>query len=159
MKRCPACRRTFADDTITFCLIDGSILSAPYDPQTTGPDSKSRSAPVTEFLAPEPSSKSKGRFVIGIIFALSFLVMNICLLVPIGNRGMSWQEAGLGLIPSALVALICFVLLVVGVGARGRSRATRWWLAALLWSLLVGGIVTFTTTTSYERDLSYAESE
>lgn len=34
MKSCPACNRTF-DDTMTFCLVDGSILSAPFDPQAT----------------------------------------------------------------------------------------------------------------------------
>jgi formylglycine-generating enzyme required for sulfatase activity len=34
MKSCPTCKRTF-DDTMTFCLVDGSILSAPFDPQAT----------------------------------------------------------------------------------------------------------------------------
>src|SRR6267378_2094205 len=34
MKSCPTCNRTYADDTLTFCLVDGSILSAPYEPQT-----------------------------------------------------------------------------------------------------------------------------
>ena len=34
MKSCPTCSRTF-DDTFTFCLVDGAILSAPYDPQAT----------------------------------------------------------------------------------------------------------------------------
>ena len=29
MKRCPTCSRTF-EDTLTYCLIDGSILSAPF---------------------------------------------------------------------------------------------------------------------------------
>lgn len=31
MKSCPTCNRTF-EDTFTFCLVDGSILSAPFDP-------------------------------------------------------------------------------------------------------------------------------
>src|SRR5881396_2190283 len=31
MKQCPQCKRTYSDETITFCLVDGSILSAPYD--------------------------------------------------------------------------------------------------------------------------------
>jgi len=31
MKSCPTCNRTF-EDTLTFCLVDGSILSAPFDP-------------------------------------------------------------------------------------------------------------------------------
>src|SRR5437764_6658562 len=35
MKSCPACNRTYADDTLTFCLDDGALLSAPYDPQAT----------------------------------------------------------------------------------------------------------------------------
>jgi len=101
------------------------------------------------------------RKVIWIVFALSFLVLNICLLVPIGNRAMSWEEAALGLIPSALVALICLALLVVGVGAKDSSRSHAWrlWTAALLWSLLVGGIVTYATTSSYEENMSRARSE
>ena len=35
MKKCPTCNRTYADDTLRFCLDDGSILSAAYDPQAT----------------------------------------------------------------------------------------------------------------------------
>ncbi len=35
MKRCPQCNRTYADETITFCLADGTLLSAPYDPGAT----------------------------------------------------------------------------------------------------------------------------
>jgi TonB family protein len=34
MKKCPTCNRTF-EDTLTFCLVDGSVLSPPYDPETT----------------------------------------------------------------------------------------------------------------------------
>lgn len=32
MKSCPTCQRTF-DETTVFCLVDGSILSAPFDPE------------------------------------------------------------------------------------------------------------------------------
>ncbi|MEK6334204.1 MAG: hypothetical protein AABM67_04590 [Acidobacteriota bacterium] len=35
MKSCPTCKRTYADDTLTFCLADGALLSAPYDPHAT----------------------------------------------------------------------------------------------------------------------------
>jgi hypothetical protein len=35
MKRCPTCNRTYPDDTLAFCLVDGSVLSAPYDPEAT----------------------------------------------------------------------------------------------------------------------------
>ena len=48
MKSCPTCNRTF-EDTLTYCLIDGSILSAPFDPQATQkfstPDNLAPTAP------------------------------------------------------------------------------------------------------------------
>lgn len=165
MKRCPTCRRTFADDTLSFCLVDGSILSAPYDPQATPIDStgRSNSSPLTEFL---PTERSRGkvrfvRYIIWTVFGVAFLVLNICLLVPIVDRGMSWQEAAMGIVPGALAAFICFVLLLAGVGVKygSRSRVWRFWMAALLWSLLIGGIVTYATTTSYESNMRRAYSE
>lgn len=51
MKSCPTCNRTYPDDTLAFCLEDGSILSAPYDPETT------QSFPYS--LNPEPSKGAK----------------------------------------------------------------------------------------------------
>ncbi|HEY8205402.1 MAG TPA: hypothetical protein VIF81_11790 [Pyrinomonadaceae bacterium] len=57
MKSCPTCNRTF-EDTFTFCLIDGSVLSAPFDPASTKERSPSRDsvAPPTEVISatPEP---------------------------------------------------------------------------------------------------------
>lgn len=35
MKKCPQCSRTYADETLSFCLEDGALLSAAYDPQET----------------------------------------------------------------------------------------------------------------------------
>lgn len=35
MKSCPTCGSTYADDTIRFCLVDGAVLSAPYEAQNT----------------------------------------------------------------------------------------------------------------------------
>src|SRR5215208_305565 len=35
MKQCPTCNRTYADETLTYCLDDGSLLSAPYDSEAT----------------------------------------------------------------------------------------------------------------------------
>jgi hypothetical protein len=59
MKSCPTCSRTYADETLTFCLIDGSILSAPYVPQAPSSISASRytDPPPTEVLpaAPKPA--------------------------------------------------------------------------------------------------------
>jgi hypothetical protein len=35
IKECPICKRTYADASVTFCLADGSLLSAPFDPEAT----------------------------------------------------------------------------------------------------------------------------
>ena len=35
MKRCPTCNRSFADDTLTFCLDDGARLELEHDPEAT----------------------------------------------------------------------------------------------------------------------------
>ena len=35
MKSCPTCNRIYTDDTLTYCLEDGAILAAAYDPQST----------------------------------------------------------------------------------------------------------------------------
>ena len=35
MKQCPTCKRAYADETLTYCLDDGSLLSAPYDSEAT----------------------------------------------------------------------------------------------------------------------------
>jgi TonB family protein len=40
IKTCPTCKRTYSDETISFCLADGALLSAPYD----------QSGPPTEVL-------------------------------------------------------------------------------------------------------------
>jgi hypothetical protein len=51
MKSCPVCHRTF-EDTFTFCLADGSLLSPPFDPQATQrlPASRNSAPPPTEVL-------------------------------------------------------------------------------------------------------------
>ena len=58
MKSCPACNRTF-EDTFTFCLMDGSILSAPFDP-TKPAEQPPREAtpPQTEVFSAHADPKS-----------------------------------------------------------------------------------------------------
>jgi uncharacterized protein YegL len=59
MKSCPTCNRTF-EDTFTFCLVDGSILSPPYDPKATLvlPQSQNRESAPTKI---PPPSNPQGR--------------------------------------------------------------------------------------------------
>ena len=45
IKRCPSCNRTYSDESISFCLADGALLSAPYDSSKDEP-------PPTEILPP-----------------------------------------------------------------------------------------------------------
>jgi len=51
VKSCPTCKRTFHDTTV-FCLVDGSILDAPFDPEAPRhlPNSGRTEAPPTEVL-------------------------------------------------------------------------------------------------------------
>ncbi len=51
MKTCPTCNRTF-EDTFTFCLADGSLLNAPFNPQATLviPEPRETGRPPTEEL-------------------------------------------------------------------------------------------------------------
>ncbi len=52
MKSCPTCNRTYPDDTLAFCLMDGSVLSAPYDPsETRAPTRRSNEPPPTEVIS------------------------------------------------------------------------------------------------------------
>jgi hypothetical protein len=53
MKSCPECNRTYPDDTLAFCLVDGSVLSASYEPEQTQriPPTRTTSPPATEVLS------------------------------------------------------------------------------------------------------------
>jgi hypothetical protein len=35
MKSCPTCNRTYTDESLSYCLDDGSFLTAPYEPEAT----------------------------------------------------------------------------------------------------------------------------
>src|SRR5438874_13309213 len=60
MKSCPTCNRTF-EDTFTFCLVDGSILSAPFDPQATrqNPNVRDTTPPPTLVMPPPNSPNNR----------------------------------------------------------------------------------------------------
>ncbi len=62
MKSCPTCDRTF-DDTMTFCLVDGSILSAPFDPVSgdRNPARRNSEPPPTQMVDPAAISARSDR--------------------------------------------------------------------------------------------------
>jgi serine/threonine-protein kinase len=52
MRRCSTCHRTYSDDTLNYCLDDGSLLGQPYDPEATQrmPPTRPTQPPPTEVL-------------------------------------------------------------------------------------------------------------
>jgi hypothetical protein len=67
MKRCPTCNRSYPDDSLNFCLDDGSPLQASYDPEATLVMSQPK-----EVVA-EPHIKKTGtapKYVIVVLLAL-----------------------------------------------------------------------------------------
>ena len=65
MKRCPACNRTFSDETLSFCIADGQLLSASYDGPATLPLKPARATDgaVTEII-PSALSPERARQII-----------------------------------------------------------------------------------------------
>ncbi|HEY0377285.1 MAG TPA: hypothetical protein VGC87_10030 [Pyrinomonadaceae bacterium] len=82
MKKCPECKRTYPDDTLAFCLMDGAVLSAPYDPRETRPVNReplptleiSSPAAGTNETSPSLSSKRSGRRVLLLTLAVAVLL-------------------------------------------------------------------------------------
>lgn len=62
MKKCPACNRTYADETLSFCLEDGSLLSAsfsPYEEQETVVRPNSAEILPTQYYSPPSAARSE----------------------------------------------------------------------------------------------------
>jgi YARHG domain-containing protein len=58
MKQCPTCQRTYTDETLVYCLDDGSVLAAAYDPQATqiiAPPRHTDPMPTAVFIPPAPT--------------------------------------------------------------------------------------------------------
>ena len=72
MKQCPTCARTYADDTLAFCLDDGTALLAPIDPQQTLriPAARPTDWPVTPYASGTQPAPSKSKWPIIILVTL-----------------------------------------------------------------------------------------
>lgn len=59
IKRCPTCNRTYSDESISFCLADGALLSAPYGtPREEPPPTEvlpSPAGPIPPTSPPKPT--------------------------------------------------------------------------------------------------------
>lgn len=94
MKSCPTCNRTYADETLTYCLADGSLLSAPYDPEatqflppprTTNPTNTQISGPVAAAAA-RPAEQAKSPAFKYIVIALLALIAGAGVMAWLNSR-------------------------------------------------------------------------
>jgi hypothetical protein len=93
MKLCPQCNRTYADETLTFCMSDGALLSAPYKPEATQVmPSILAPAPTIEALPTkqsEPQVKERGRG-----FNVSYVVILLMAVLLAGSAVALFYERG-----------------------------------------------------------------
>lgn len=98
MKRCPACGSTYNDDTLRFCLQDGTKLVREYDPEATqvNPFPPTHAAPTVAYEAPtmpgpgpvplpetdEPASRRKTSLVlVAIVLAVVAIALSLGVLM------------------------------------------------------------------------------
>jgi F5/8 type C domain len=88
MKACPTCHRTYSDESLTFCLADGSLLSAPYDPEATQrlhipqtDNSAQTEVLLSDLRTPQPIKQTKSSALKYIISALLVLIVGVSIIV------------------------------------------------------------------------------
>lgn len=100
MKQCPTCHRNYTDDTLVYCLEDGSALTAAYDPQATLiiPEARltnapsAQSAPPAYAIPPSTPAPTKSRAPLYILAALVLAVLGVAV-IALGIFGYSQMQA------------------------------------------------------------------
>lgn len=65
MKRCPECERTYSDESLSFCIADGQLLSASYhDPAATLPLKPRNTDAAHTLVLPAPLTPEKAKAII-----------------------------------------------------------------------------------------------
>lgn len=93
MKSCPACNRTYPDETLAYCLADGSLLSAPYEPEATQrlPLPRITNPTKTELLVSAPPVSQSARHADNSTF--KYIVIALLALIA-GGGIMVWLNSG-----------------------------------------------------------------
>lgn len=100
MKHCPTCDRSYSDETLTYCLEDGSLLSASFDAEATQriPPSRITNHQSTEVLPPTLSLSTPTRQ--GRKSLIVYLVVGLLALVA-GGAIMAWMNSNSKTSPDA----------------------------------------------------------
>lgn len=104
MKRCPTCNRTFSDESISFCLVDGAVLSPPFELGGVGEESPSDLYPTIPSLglpinlerqnsAAPLKRRDRRLWIISIVLLIIALAIGIFTLVRVRNEGTAPSES------------------------------------------------------------------
>lgn len=77
MKKCPNCNRTYTDETLSFCLADGAVLSAPYELEAGEQEIPTVIRPVS--LPSKPNTNWRYFTVFTVVFLLFAIIGGIYL--------------------------------------------------------------------------------
>ena len=135
MKYCPHCRRTYTDETISFCLEDGKVLTADYSVAPTLPMSSPTAAdekptlPLRSLLTPERAKKRmRTLWIVGGIVAVCGAIFYVILFATVGAEDKPPVGAVVfssllgGLIYGYLVWSACWAWPAVWAWWRGVTR-------------------------------------
>jgi hypothetical protein len=118
MKSCPTCNRTF-EDTFTFCLVDGAILSAPFDPHAVQkiPEPRHAEPPPTQ-LMPANTLPANDPVAVNVAHQAEALAKTITALPNLGVAGAPPQDhrtfqSPFLIEPAARVKVIMLYILLV----------------------------------------------
>ena len=131
MKRCPACNRTFSDETLSFCIADGQLLSPSYDSPATLPLAPARvtdDGAATEIL-PSPLSPERARQIIRrnlIAGIVGIPVGVIIMLITFSNTPDSQNEPVAALIAAAALSGLIYGYLFWS-SFFGFPKVWSWW--------------------------------
>ena len=112
MKRSPACNRTFSDETLSFCIADGQLLSPSYDSPATLPLTPARATDgaVTEIL-PSALTPERAREIIRrnrIAGLVGIPIGAIIMLAALSSNPQSQDQPIAGLIAAAVLGALIY---------------------------------------------------
>jgi hypothetical protein len=96
MKECPECKRTYPDETLAFCLVDGSILSAPFSPPqptVASPRNEPPTELIPEHLLPKVKRSSGTKYVAVGLLCLLLGGGAVALIYSLGTSHKNQQDS------------------------------------------------------------------